>query len=309
MLIPSAGFEETVEAVRKRLLSPRAKWDSVNYVYVLDGKRRLKGVLSIKELLRVGGKVRMETFVKKNLAVVHPHSHVQVAAARAITHGVKALPVVDDDGVFLGVVGTDAILKTLEHEHVKDLLTFSGLHGGGRLVDVLNAKLIQLIEWRTPWLLTGLFGGMLATSIVSAFHEQLESVIALAFFIPVMVYMGDAVGHQTQTLFIRGIALGHIKLGAYLRREIVVDAAIGVVSAIVLSSFAWLWTQSLLVTWVVGISLFLNILKAGAVAILLPVVLLKFKRDPAIGGGPFTTIVQDILSLLIYFAVASWFVL
>jgi magnesium transporter len=166
-----------------------------------------------------------------------------------------------------------------------------------------------LIEWRTPWLIAGLFGGMLATSIVSAFDHHLEEVLALAFFIPVMVYMGDAVGHQTQTLFIRGIALEHVKLNEYLRREVLVDAVIGLLAASILMVFAWVFTSSLIVTWVVGISLFLNILKAGVVAIMLPVALMKLKRDPAIGGGPFTTIVQDLLSLLIYFAVASVIIL
>ncbi|TAK03590.1 magnesium transporter [Patescibacteria group bacterium] len=305
--IPTAPPEETVSSARRRLTDPKAVWDSVSYVYVVDDERHLLGVVSIKELLRSDGMQAMRAFAKRNLAVVHPHSDVRVAAARAIARGVKMLPVVDHDGTLMGAVGTDEILSTLEAEHVRSVLSASGLAATrARFSEVIAARLPQLIAWRTPWLVVGLFGGMLATLLVDGFRQDLESVIALAFFIPVIVYMGDAVGTQTQTIYVRSLALEALDKRHYFAREVAVDATMGLVSALLIGPFALLLTGMPQVAAIVSLSMFLVMVAAGPVAIAIPELLRKFGRDPAVGGGPFTTIVQDLLSLSIYFAVASW---
>lgn len=307
--VPTALAHETAGAVRARLLETAASYDTVIYIYVLDAGGRLKGAASIKELLRAEAATPMSRFEKKELAVVHPRSRLPAVAARAITHNVKALPVVDDDRVFLGVVGTDAILRTMEAEHVRHVLTTAGLRTRASFVDVVNAKLSDLIRWRTSWLIAGLFGGMIATLIVKSFSRDLEDAIALAFFIPVMVYMGDAVGTQTQTLFVRGLSLGHINVKRYVVREIASDVVIGLVISLLLTLFAWASAGSPAVAAIVGFSLFVIVSTAGLMAIAISQLLVKFKRDPAIGGGPFATIIQDILSLFIYFAIASAFLI
>ncbi|MEK7665696.1 MAG: magnesium transporter [Patescibacteria group bacterium] len=175
-----------------------------------------------------------------------------------------------------------------------------------RFIDVFKTHLSQLIEWRTPWLILGLFGGMIATAIVSSYEAELDRILPLAFFIPVMVYMGDAVGTQSEMLFVRELTMGKMRLGLYLFREFIVDVAMGIICATLLYFFALIVLNDATIATTVGVALMIIMSTAGVLATLLSSLLVRFHRDPAIGAGPFTTIVQDIASLLIYFAVASY---
>lgn len=287
------------------LISAHAQWDTISYIYILDGQKRFTGVISIKELCAAPADQRMGAHTKSRLISVHPNTSLRSAAAKAIAHGIKVIPVTDAHGVWQGVIDTDTLLATLEHEHIRDVLHLSGVHKQASMVDLTTSRLRQLIAWRTPWLLVGLFGGMLMTSITDAFRADLERVLALAFFIPVIVYMGDAVGTQAQTLYIRAIALAEVKPLRYITRECIVDGWMGLISAACMFPFAWFITQSVDVTIVITISVFLVMLIAGPIGIIIPELLRKAKRDPAVGGGPFTTIIQDVVSLLLYFFIAS----
>ena len=308
--VPTATLKDTIGVVRERLLNPRAGWAFLNYVYVLDEKGRLHGVASIHEVLQAAKGRQLSTFKKKNLLVAHPHSHLRHAAVQAVHAGVKAVPVIDNDGVFMGVITTDVLFQSLDEGHLRDILHFSGVNPEYETtVDVFKARLTKLVEWRTPWLVVGLFGGMLATTIVASFEEELSKIVSLAFFIPAMVYMGDAVGHQTQMLLVRGLALGHIRLTTYIAREVAVDVVMGAICACILYFFTYLFMGDATVATIVSLSLFLIMSTAGALSSVLSWMLVKLHRDPAIGGGPFATIIQDITSLLIYFAIASAFII
>jgi len=307
--VPTALLSDTVGQTRTEVLKGARHWDSLSYIYVLDAKGRLKGVASLRELLQTNQRKTMGVFKKKRLAVVYPHSLLRIAAARALKHNIKAVPVVDKGGRFMGMIGSDDILQTLEEEHVRDLLSAAGLPSQTTFTDVFASKLSQLIAWRTPWLVVGLVGGMFATTIVNVFSGQLEEILALAFFIPVMVYMGAAVGIQAQMLFVRGISYQQIRIKRYIAREFITDTTIGVIVAALLSAFAYVLTKDTLLAAIISVSVFSIISTAGLVAISTSLLLIKLGRDPAVAGGPFTTIIQDLLSLTIYFLVATAFLL
>lgn len=168
--------------------------------------------------------------------------------------------------------------------------------------DIFRTRLSKLIERRTPWLILGLFGGMLATWIVSNFEKELSQTVALAFFIPVMVYMGDAVGTQTQMLFIRELDLGRrFNLFSYLKREFPVDLVMGLICSLLIFFFALLIFSSQLIALVMAVALFVIMATAGIINVFISWALISIHRDPAIGAGPLATIIQDIISLLIYF--------
>ena len=197
--IPTALQAETVATVQKRITDKKARFESLRYIYVLKKTGKLKGVLSLKELFAAPKRSKMNKFERKDLVVVHPRSPLQVATARAIGHNIRAIPVVDSNNKFLGIIGTDAILDTLEHEHVRDLLSVSGMAGDDKsFKNVLTAKVATIVKWRAPWLILGIAGGILTIKIVEGFQGNLEKAIELAFFIPVVLYMGAAVGNQTQ---------------------------------------------------------------------------------------------------------------
>lgn len=301
--IPTATVTQAARDVLARV-SQQKDWDSVDYVYVVTKRGKLRGVLSIKELLRTAPTTRMKLYVREVFSV-HPHTKLHTAAQKALHANVKSLPVIDDDGVFLGAIGSDEILSALDHLTSRQFLMTAGVHSSERILDVFHAHVSQLVTWRLPWLLAGVFGGLFLTTIVDGFEHSLETVTHLAVFIPVMVYIGAAVGNQAQVLFLRGLALSPGKTDGYLVKEFLVDVVIAVLVAPIFGIFAQLITRSIDVSMVITVSLFLIIATAGLIAVFTAMLFRRFTKDPALGGGPMTTVIQDALSLLIYLSVAT----
>jgi magnesium transporter len=173
------------------------------------------------------------------------------------------------------------------------------------ITDIIKFSTMRLVKVRLPWLLVGLVGGMMATLIVRHFEGALLEKLALAFFIPVIVYMSDAVGTQTETLFIRALVIEKINFKKYLAKEIVVGFLLGAALGILLFIYSMVVFNDTDVSFIVAISITISSVCSVIVATLVPLALRHFGRDPAIGAGPFTTIVQDILALFIYFIIAA----
>lgn len=171
--------------------------------------------------------------------------------------------------------------------------------------ELVNARFWDLIKLRFPWLVTGLLGGLLASLIVSKFELSLRENISLAFFIPVITYMSDAIGTQTETVFIRALTDLKFNIVKYITREVFLGATMGSLFGIIAGIAAFLISGSFRVGEVVGLSLFLAMGIATGLACFTPIVLRFMKQDPAIGSGPFTTALQDVVSLTIYFIIAA----
>jgi len=307
--IPTARIGMTVEAVRRVVLHERCRWDSVTYVYVLDAQDHPVGVISMKELICADAKAPIDAVMTQNVITAHPTTDQEHVAMRAIRHGIKAVPAVDHDGRFLGVVGTDAILKTLHAEHVEDFLRFAGIRKTGAITDILTDRIGTLVHRRLAWLLAGLGGAMLMTLLVRAFEDALARELRLAFFIPLIVYMADALGTQTQTLYIRSLAMEQRAFGRVFAREFTVSLGMGVTCAALLFAFALVGFQSAAVAWTVAIALFVAMLTASSLALLITATIARAGRDPALGGGPLATVAQDAVSILLYFLIASAIIL
>ena len=167
-----------------------------------------------------------------------------------------------------------------------------------------------LLKLRMPWLIIGLGIGIIITFVVSRFEAVLDQQVSLAFFIPVIVYMSDAVGTQTETIYIRNLSKKQIKFSIYFFKELAVGLAVGSIAGALLGLFAWVWLGSSSVAITVGLALLASITTAAVVALIIPTILHRgFKVDPAVGAGPFTTVLQDLISLVIYFIIASLIIL
>ncbi len=173
------------------------------------------------------------------------------------------------------------------------------------ITDIVKFNAMRLVRVRLPWLLVGLVGGMAATLIVRSFEGALLERLALAFFIPVIVYMSDAVGTQTETLFIRALVIEKINLAKYLVKEVFVGFLLGTVLGVLLFIYSMVMFNDMDVSFVVGISIIISSVFSVIIATIVPLLLRHFGKDPAIGAGPFTTIVQDIFALFIYFIIAA----
>ena len=227
-------------------------------------------------------------------------------ASAALRHGMAAVPVVDHGGHLLGVVPPRTLMEVLRREHIEDLHRMAGIRREttqARLA--IEAPPVRRVRDRLPWLLAGLAGSVLATGVVATFEAALQAKIALAFFVPAIVYLADAIGTQTEAIAVRGLSLSH----APMRELVWGEMRTGLMIGVVLGALAWPAVWLVFADAQLASAVALSLVAAGTVAttigLTLPWLLARLGRDPAFGSGPIATIVQDVLSLAIYFAVAS----
>ncbi len=303
--VPVLSAESTIFDAKKLLTDKKIVLKTINYFYVIDGENKLIGVFSIKEIYHHPDDLKVKNLMQTKIFKVLSEAHQEEVAILALKHSLKAIPVVDKDNHFLGVVPSDVILHILHSEHVEDFLKSVGVVGQFMNLEAMSPWL--LAKARIPWLVFGLFGGIFAASIVSFFESSIKSYFILAAFIPLIVYMADAVGSQTQTIFIRNLVLNaEVNVRKYLFKEIVT----GFILASILGGllfFLSMLTHNVpyFIGLILGISLFFTVLGAMAIGVLMPSLIRKMKKDPAVGSGPLATIVRDITSLIIYFFTAS----
>jgi magnesium transporter len=196
------------------------------------------------------------------------------------------------------------LLAVLLWEHEEDMARLGGFLHDAETARIASEEAVHRRFWhRLPWLILGLAGALVAAGVVGSFEAELQRNVVLAFFIPGIVYMADAVGTQTETLIVRGLSVG-VPIGHVVRRELTTGLLIG--AALGLSFFP----VSLLLWRDEGVSLAVSLSIAAAcstatlVAMALPWCLQRLGFDPAFGSGPLATVVQDLLSILIYLSIA-----
>lgn len=307
--VPIIHPEATISEIEDLLLKKTKEFETINYIYITDKENRLVGVISVKEIFRSTKSTQVSQLMRKGLITVHPHTHQETAAILAIKHNLKAIPVVDSNNHFLGVLPSDVILGILHEEHIEDLMRFAGIHSfKDPAKTIIKASAWIHVKKRLPWLVLGLVGGVVAAGVVSFFEDAIKAQLILAAFIPLIVYMADAVGTQTETIYIRSLALErNLDTVKYIFREMKIGLSIGLVLGLIISLVSYWWFGSIVVGIILGLSIFITNLVAVVIAMFLPWVFAKLKLDPAFVSGPFATVVQDILSLVIYFAIADIF--
>jgi magnesium transporter len=269
---------------------------------------RLVGLIPIEELFAAPPDAKASTIMDADPPVIAPGVDQETAAAKAIAHEESSLGVIDANGIFLGLIPPHRMLGVLLEEHREDMARLSGyLHQSSSARSASEESLPRRFWHRFPWLLVGLAAAMLAALIVAGFEEGLQSNLELVFFIPGIVYIADAVGTQTETLIVRGLSIG-VPVGHVMRREIVTGVLLGAVLGAISYPLVTAWFGSE-VALTVAVSICTASTVATTVAMFLPWLLSRFGLDPAFGSGPMSTVAQDLLSLTIYFAFASAFVL
>lgn len=305
--MPTVTENATVSDVESLLIKKAGDFESINYIYILNSVGGLTGVASIKELFRSPKKELAKNLSPQKIITVRARADQEKAVLLALKHGLKEIAVVDKDNLFLGAVPSDRILEILNDESVEDVLRHAGLTKlENPAVSIIHAGVWLHFRKRLPWLILGLGGGILAAFVVDFFEVALQKQIMLAAFIPAIVYIADAVGSQTQTIFIRSLALdSELDLKKYLLREFRVNFSLALVLGVIAFLFSFLWLGSQGLSLVLGLSIVCTIITATIVALSLPKMLVKLNYDPAIASGPFATVLRDISSLLIYFIIAS----
>jgi magnesium transporter len=278
------------------------RYETVADVAVLDGER-LVGLVPIERVLAASPATPISSIMDSEPPVVGPGLDQERAAWQMIRHGESSLAVVDEDGRFRGLIPPARMLAVLLEEHEEDMARLGGyLASTEHARSAAEERVPRRLWHRLPWLLLGLAGAMLAAAIVGSFEEQLTEEVLLAFFVPGVVYMADAVGTQTEAVVIRGIAVG-VPARHVVRRELLTGLMIGAVVATVFFPLAWAAWADASVAVGVALALFASCATATIVAMGLPYLLHALGRDPAFGAGPLATVIQDLLSIVIYFGI------
>lgn len=280
--------------------------ESIYYLYVLDRDKRLIGALSIRDLLLSPDRRPITEIMFERVISVSPFTDQEEVAKTMERYDFVALPVVDEHNKMLGIVTIDDAIDVVLEEAREDISRFSA----AGVNTPLHARPFYSAFRRLPWLILLLFIGMISGTIISRFQHTLQQVVSLAFFMPMIAGMTGNTGTQSLAVVIQGLATGQLKkdeVFRLVRREAGVGLIIGSVCGILISIIAMAWQHSPRLGLVVGFSLFCTLIIGTLAGTIIPIVLHYLKIDPAVASGPLITTLNDIFSLLIYFGIATMF--
>ncbi len=281
--------------------------ESISYLYVVDREGRLEGVISLKDLITADGDKTLEEIMTRDVVSASTDTDQEEVARLVRKYDFRSLPVLDSRGVLAGRVTADEVMDVIQEEADEDILRMAGIDDDERL----SRKTVSgVARFRLPWLISPLAAGLGAAYIIRGFEQMLEQVIAVAFFIPVIMDMGGNVGTQSAAIVVRGIAMGRIDLGhiwKLLYKELRVAMIMGAVCGVLTGILGIIMHGNVSLGVIVSVSMFLALSISSTIGAFFPVVLKKFNIDPAIASGPFVTTINDIVGLLIYFLIASRF--
>ena len=300
------------EALEKVKINAVEK-ETIYTIYITDEERRLEGVLSLRDLLIAEPTAKLADIMEKISFTVSTDTDQEEVARLLQRLDWLAVPVVDKENRLVGIVTVDDAIDILEDEATEDIMASGGIFASkesNRSEVLIRGSLLAIWKVRLPFLFITIVGGMLAAIVLDGFEEVLESALAVAFFIPLIMDMGGSVGTQSSTAFARGVVLGHVNMSRFFKhfaKEVGIGFSIGVITGVVAGTIATLWQGDILLGLAVGVSLALTVTLASTLGFLVPFVLMKFNFDQAAGAAPIITSIKDISGILIYFTSASFF--
>jgi magnesium transporter len=273
--------------------------DEVYYVYVVDDDDVLHGLLSLKKMLLARNNARIKNIYTADIISVRTDMHREEVANIMDKYDLVALPVVDSINRLMGRITIDDVVDVIREEAERDYQLASGIAENVEPSD--NAFL--LTRARIPWLFIGLIGGSVAAIVLSQYKEDLGMYPEMAFFIPLIAAMGGNVGVQSSAIIVQGIAANTIGIestGRKLFKELTVALINGSVLSTLMLVYNLIRKESMALTATVSLSLFSVILFASLFGTFVPMILNRFRIDPALATGPFITTLNDIVGLAIY---------
>ncbi|MEE8335225.1 MAG: magnesium transporter [Candidatus Neomarinimicrobiota bacterium] len=294
-----------------RALQDQEEAEMVFYLYVIDDQNRLSGVVSLRDLVTTPAHTKLKNIMSKKVHSVNPETDQEDVARIVSQYNILAVPVLDSEENLLGIVTVDDVVDVIREEATED---FFQMVGAGKDREILLKSSWENARIRMPWLMASWVGGIVAAFIIGYFDFVLESSLALAAFIPVIIGMGGNIGTQSSTIVVRGLATGRVGLENTVKvifKEIRVGLILGLLYGILLGIFAILKFMDIspILGLVVGLSICSSMLIAATIGTLVPILMNKLDIDPAVATGPFVTTSIDILGVTFYFLIAGYFLL
>ncbi len=298
--------EDTIEHAIQDIRRQREELENIYYVYVLDGAGHLQGVVSIRELLLARRGSRIVDIVREDLrGVCAPEDDREKVAQRMAEFNLAALPVVDADGIMVGVVTHDDVLDIVQDEATEDIQKMVGAGADEGILD----PIFDSLRKRNPWLIVNLLTISLAAWVVTFYEEKIAQITVLAVIMPVIVNLGGNTGAQTLAVLIRSLAVDEIQprdsLGICVR-ESFKGFLNGVIIGVLTAGVVALFTHDMTIAGVVLAAMVFTMTFSGFAGAAIPLTLKKFNFDPAQSSSIFVTGAADMVGFLVFLQLATW---
>ena len=286
--------------------------ETIYTLYVTDEKRKLEGVISLRELMIADPDALVAELMDSDAISFHTDTDQEEVAKSLQILDLLAVPIIDKEDRLVGIITVDDAMDILQDEATEDIFANAGISGGesAKSEVLIEGTLSKICRLRLPVLIIALLGGMLAAGVMERFEEILEAVAATAFFIPVIMDMGGSVGTQSATIFARGLVLGHIQeksIWKHILKESFVGFVIGAISGVAVAIMAYIWLRMPNLSMALALSMTITMTLSSFLGFIVPYFLIKFKGDHATGSGPIITSIKDITGLFIYFGLVVLF--
>ena len=275
----------------------------VHSIYVTDKDDKLKGRLSLKDLLTASAKTHISDVYIPKVDYVSVHAKDEEVAKIMQKYDLEAIPVVDQEGVLVGRITIDDIIDFIKEEAEKDYQLAAGISQDVEADD----NIYQLTKARLPWLILGLLGGLGSVYILQGFDEALSNYPILFFFTPLIAAMAGNVGVQSSAIIVQGLANGVVKGSMFNRllKEVGLALINGSILGILVVLFGALVDQEFIVSFTIALSMLSVIIIASLIGTFVPIILDRKGIDPAIATGPFITTSNDIFGIFLFFYIAK----
>jgi len=295
--------DEALQAIRRQVVG-----DEISYFYVIDESGRLLGVIPTRRLLTAAPETRLAEIMIEKVVTIPDSATVFEACEFFVLYRFLALPVVDTQQRMVGVVNVGVFAREVfdiaEREQTDEV--FESL--GFRVSQVREASPFKAFRFRFPWLLASIGGGVLCAVLVGAFEMTLAKSIVLAFFLALVLGLGESVSIQSMTLTIQTLRFTKPGLKWYLAsflREAKTALLLGLACGLVVGIIAWLWRGTGMPALVIGASILLSLCSACLLGLTVPSLLHALKLDPKIAAGPVTLALSDVCTIIVYFTLAE----
>ena len=278
--------------------------EMVFYLYVVDSRNHLVGVCSLRQLLMVPPSTTIMSVMADEVVSVNVQTDQEDVARLVEKYDFLAIPVTDDENKLLGIVTVDDVIDVIRHEATEDIMKMVGTGDEYHTRSVLRSA-----RMRMPWLLAAFIGGYVGIQFLNMFNATLERIVALAFFLPIIIAMGGNIGITSMTIVVRGLATGKIavkQLSKVVIKELSIALILGLMYGSILMVLAYLQFGDVsYLGFIAGMSMFISMIMAAAIGTLMPIFLHLLKVDPAVATGPFVTSTVDSLGILVYLGMAT----
>ncbi|KOP81759.1 magnesium transporter [Cytobacillus solani] len=302
----SISANQTVRSAMYILKNEAPKAETIYYIYVLDEHRRLLGVISLRDLIVNDDDTMIADITNDRIVSVSVGDDQEEVARKIKDYNFLALPVVDFQNHLLGIITVDDVMDVMEEEASDDYSKLAAVSD----MDTIDRNPLSAARKRLPWLIILLFLGMMTASLIGRFEETLNKVAILAVFIPLIAGMAGNTGTQALAVAVRGIATGDLEKEnkwKLIVREAGTGLITGAICGVLVSIIIFIWKGNIFLGILVGISILCTLIVATLAGALIPLIMHKFKIDPAVASGPFITTINDLISILIYFGMATLF--